>query len=288
MSDFPTSLHFPIAGYVDVAMDWIIATFRPLFDGISSFLLTALVQLENLLLWLPWWVIVLAVVILGWKATGRWAGGLFLGALMMAVGVFGLWILAMQTLAIVVTAVLVALILGLPLGVFMALSERFQTVARPILDAMQTMPSFVYLLPAFMLFGIGKVPALFATVVYAIPPIIRLTNLGVRQVPYEVVEAAEAFGSTRMQTLFKIQLPLAVPTIMSGVNQTTMMALAMVVIASMIGARGLGEQVLIAIGRIEIGRGFEAGLAIVMMAIIVDRILQGVTRAQQSRIQTRE
>ena len=154
----------------------------------------------------------------------------------------------------------------------MASSNLFESILKPLLDGMQTMPSFVYLIPALMLFGLGKVPALFATIIYAVPPVIRLTNVGIREVPSDVIEAAHAFGSSYWQKLFKVQLPLARPTIMVGINQTTMMALAMVVIASMIGARGVGLEVLLAINRIEIGRGFEAGLCIVFLAIIIDRI----------------
>lgn len=182
----------------------------------------------------------------------------------------------MTTIAIVMTAVLISLALGIPLGVWMAFSKRFSVVMRPILDAMQTMPSFVYLIPAIFFFGLGNVSAIFATLIYAIPPVIRLTELAIRSVDQEVMESAESFGSSRWQMLFKIQLPQALPTIMAGVNQTTMMALAMVVIASMVGAQGLGEQVLVSINQIDIALGFEAGISIVFLAIIIDRITGGV------------
>ena len=160
-----------------------------------------------------------------------------------------------------------------------------KTILKPVLDAMQTMPSFVYLIPALMLFGLGKVPAVFATVIYAVPPVIRLTNVGIRGVPVSVIEAAEAFGSNGRQVLFNVQLPLAFPSIMVGINQTTMMALAMVVIASMIGARGLGLEVLLSINRIEIGRGFEAGLCIVFLAIMIDRVTSAFATKQQQHLQ---
>ena len=178
----------------------------------------------------------------------------------------------MRTLSLVIASVFFALLIGLPLGVHMARSERAESIMKPILDGMQTMPSFVYLIPALMFFGMGKVPAMFATIIYAVPPVIRLTNVGIRTVDVEAVEASKAFGATARQVLFDVQLPLAKPSIMVGINQTTMMALAMVVIGSMIGAKGLGMEVLLAINRIEVGRGFEAGLSIVFLAIIIDRI----------------
>jgi len=170
------------------------------------------------------------------------------------------------------------------MGIVMARSDFVESTIRPVLDAMQTMPSFVYLIPALMFFGLGKVPAVFATIIYAMPPVIRLTNVGIRQVPSSVVEAAEAFGSSSWQLLFNVQLPLARPSIMVGINQTTMMALSMVVIASMIGARGLGLEVLLAINRIEVGRGFEAGLSIVFLAIIIDRITHALAARQQKTL----
>jgi glycine betaine/proline transport system permease protein len=187
----------------------------------------------------------------------------------------------MMTLAIVIAAVIISLVIGIPAGIIMARSNTIESIFRPALDAMQTMPSFVYLVPALMLFGLGKVPAVFATVIYAMPPVIRLTNVGIRQVSSSVVEAAQAFGSNPRQVLFEVQIPLAIPSIMVGINQTTMMALAMVVIASMIGARGLGLEVLLSINRIEVGRGFEAGLSIVLLAIIIDRITHALAARQQ-------
>jgi glycine betaine/proline transport system permease protein len=195
----------------------------------------------------------------------------------------GLHELAMITLAVVFTATIISVGLGVPLGILGARSDRFDGLIRPVLDMMQTMPSFVYLIPAVMLFGIGKVPAVIATVIYAIPPIIRLTNLGIRQVDPEVVEAARSFGTTYRQLLFKVQLPMAVPTIMAGLNQTIMMGLAMVVVASMIGAGGLGDEVLRGINRLEVGRGTMAGIGIVVLAIIIDRITQGMVKGQPAR-----
>jgi glycine betaine/proline transport system permease protein len=274
-------MQFSIEDHINDGVDWLWTTFEGFFDAIKTGVLWLLMQLEGFLLWLPWWLIIALIIGLGWRATGRLRFGLILGALMLFIGCLGLWDRAMQTLALVAGAVFISLVLGIPVGIWMAWNRTVEGCIKPVLDAMQTMPSFVYLIPALMFFGLGKVPALFATIIYAIPPVIRLTNLGIRQVPDDVVEAGRAFGSTNMQILFKIQIQLAMPSIMSGVNQTTMMALAMVVLASMIGAQGLGEPVLISLQQINVGRGFEAGLSIVILAIIIDRILQGFGQKRQ-------
>lgn len=181
-----------------------------------------------------------------------------------------------MTLAVVLTAVIIALVIGIPIGIFMAYGTKFEAVMKPILDFMQTMPAFVYLIPAMIFFGLGDVPAIFATLIYCAPPVIRLTNLAIRGVSKEMIEAAQSFGSSRWQMLSKVQLPQALPTIMTGANQTTMMALAMVVISSMVGAKGLGEDVLRAINHINIAKGFEAGISIVFLAIIIDRLTIGI------------
>ncbi len=186
----------------------------------------------------------------------------------------GLWSPTMDTLALVIIATLLAMLIGLPLGIFAALSQSVYRVVMPVLDLMQTMPAFVYLIPAIPFFGLGKVAAIFSTVVFSVPPVIRLSCLGIRQVPTELVEAADAFGSSIFQKLFKLQLPMAMPTIMAGINQTVMLALSMVVIAAMIGAKGLGGEVWKAIQRLQSGKGFEAGIGIVIIAILLDRILQ--------------
>jgi glycine betaine/proline transport system permease protein len=196
--------------------------------------------------------------------------------MLLAVVSLGIFEMAMSTLALVIVATLLSVVLGVPTGILAARNGRFDTILRPVLDIMQTMPSFVYLIPALMLFGLGKVPAIMATVIYAVPPIIRLTNLGIRQVDANVVEAARAFGSTGSQLLLKVQIPLAMPTVMAGLNQTIMMGLAMVVIAAMIGAKGLGVEVINGIARLDVGRGLIGGLGIVVMAVILDRITQGL------------
>ncbi|MGI5905972.1 MAG: ABC transporter permease, partial [Candidatus Pararuminococcus gallinarum] len=202
--------------------------------------------------------------------------GLLYAALVALIGVVGLWELMRTTLSIVLASVVIALALGLPIGILISGSERANRVARPIMDTMQTMPVFVYLIPALLLFGLGNPSAVIATVIYAIVPVIRLTSLGIRQVDHEVVEAARSFGSTRVQTLFKVQIPQAMPTIMTGVNQTLMMAMAMVVTCSMIGARGLGMEVLEAVQRTQIGRGLVAGACVVVLAVVLDRLTQGL------------
>ena len=284
MSEFPKFLYIPLAGWVDAIMDWLLLHFSGFFDAVGHVFLIMLLSIERFFLWLPWWLVILVVGISSWWTMRKWWMGLSMAGLLVLIGSFGYWTLAMMTLALTVSAVIIALALGIPIGILMAKSDLFESIGRPILDAMQTMPSFVYLIPALMFFGLGKVPALFATLIYAMPPVIRLTNVGIRQVSQNVVEAARAFGANRRQILFDVELPLAAPSIMVGINQTTMMALAMVVIASMIGARGLGLEVLLAINRIEVGRGFEAGLCIVFLAIIIDRITNAFSIRQQEEL----
>jgi len=227
---------------------------------------------------MPWFLLIANVVLLGLRFLDRWLHAVGMGVLVLLIGLLGYWDLAMRTLALVFSSVIFSLLIGIPTGILMARSNRYQAVMRPLLDGMQTMPSFVYLIPALMFFGLGKVPALIATIIYAVPPVIRLTNVGIREVDKEAVEAARAFGATRNQVMLDVQLPLAKPTIMVGINQTTMMALAMVVIGSMIGARGLGMEVLLAINRVEVGRGFEAGIGIVLMAIVIDRLTHALSK----------
>ena len=284
MFDFPEAWNAgpTISKWMDEAVRWAVRTWDPLFDAINTGVLGILVPMERFMLWLPWWLVIVLVVALAWKVVGRRVGVLVLVS-WLVMAFLGLHDLAMQTLAIVLTATLLAVGIGLPVGILGAKSDRFDSVMRPILDGMQTLPSFVYLIPALMLFGLGKTPAVMATVIYGIPPLIRLTNLGIRQVDPEVVEAARAFGSTSRQILVKVQFPMALPTIMAGVNQTIMMSLAMVVIASMIGARGLGVEVLNGIARLDIGRGFLGGIGIVILAIVIDRITQGLAKGRRAK-----
>jgi glycine betaine/proline transport system permease protein len=284
MYEFPEALSVPLSDWVDAVMSWLLTNWGTLFDAVGKALLQMLLYVERFFLLLPWPLVVAGVGLAAWRTLGKWWSGAVMAGLLMVIGSFGYWKLAMMTLAIVTSAVVISLAIGIPMGIVMARSDFVESTIRPVLDAMQTMPSFVYLIPALMFFGLGKVPAVFATIIYAMPPVIRLTNVGIRQVPSSVVEAAEAFGSSSWQLLFNVQLPLARPSIMVGINQTTMMALSMVVIASMIGARGLGLEVLLAINRIEVGRGFEAGLSIVFLAIIIDRITHALAARQQKTL----
>ncbi len=284
MGSFPEFVRIPLADWIDAVMDWLLSQFAGLFDAIGHILLVVLLYIERFFLWLPWWVAIVLVGVASWWIMRSWWMGIIMAGLLVLIGSFGYWELAMMTLGLTTAAVVVSLAIGIPVGIAMAKSDLIESIIRPILDAMQTMPSFVYLIPALMLFGLGKVPALFATLIYAVPPVIRLTNVGIRQVSEEVIEAARAFGASSRQILFEVQIPLAVPSIMVGINQTTMMALAMVVIASMIGARGLGLEVLLAINRIEVGRGFEAGISIVFLAIIIDRLTHALAARQEKTI----
>ncbi len=281
MSEFPEFLNIPVAAWIDALVSWIVTTFGPVLDVISDALLAVLLGIERMLLWIPWFVIIIAVALLAWYAIRRWWAAPVMASFLVLIGSFGYWDLSMMTLALVIAAVILSLAIGIPTGILMARSDHVARLLRPILDAMQTMPSFVYLIPALMFFGMGKVPAVFATIIYAAPPVIRLTNVGIRGVSVSVIEAARAFGASSKQILLEVQLPLAFPSIMVGINQTTMMALAMVVIASMIGARGLGMEVLLAINRTEVGRGFEAGLSIVLLAILIDRVTHAFASRQQ-------
>jgi len=276
--EYPDFLKFSIAPIFDVIVDWILTNLSALFDFITLVIANLFNGVEAALSFVPWWLFVMIVFLLGKKYYDYKMASL-LGVMMFAIGMFDLWDSMIYTIAIVLISVIVSLVVGLPVGILMAKNERIEQILKPVLDAMQTMPSFVYLIPAVMLFGLGRVPAVFATTIYAIPPLIRLTYLGITGVDKEVIEAGKAYGSTPAQMLFKIELPQALATIMTGVNQTTMMAMAMVVISSMIGAEGIGEEVLIAIRRLEVGRGFQAGFAIVFLAIILDRLLQGAANS---------
>jgi len=266
---------FHVGPYVDRFVKWLLQSYGSFFDGLSRALLALLLRVEDILAAIPWWIIVAGVGVLAWLLFRKWTTALALALLLTMVAGFGLWPMTMNTLALVITSVILALILGIPVGILMAEFRPVQSIIRPLLDAMQTMPSFVYLIPAMMLFGLGKVPALLATLVYAAPPVVRLTHLGLEQVSKDAQEAALAYGATRWQLLKEVRLPLAMPSLLAGVNQTTMMALAMVIVSAMIGARGVGEEVLIAINRIDIGRGFEAGISVVALAIVIDRLTQG-------------
>ena len=257
------------------------------FFGIITKGLTSFVNsIYSILDTIPWFILILLVFIAGWKLLDQISKGLLYGGLLFLIGVVGYWDLMNETLSIIIASVIISLILGFPLGILISASDRADRFMRPVLDTMQTMPVFVYLIPALLFFGLGKAPGVIATTIYAVVPMIRLTNHGIRQIDEEVIEASIAFGSTRIQSLIKVQIPQALPTIMTGVNQTLMMAISMVVTTSMIGATGLGMEVLIGVNRVEIGRGLVSGTAVVIIAIILDRLTQGFV--QQSEVNTDE
>lgn len=278
---FPEQWNLGLRGYIDTLQSWVIDNrvshpifvygFQPLSAAIDSGMRWA----EAALLDTSWLIIVTAFALIGYRLAG-WRLALLCIVSLVLMGAFGLWQQSMQTLALMLVAVTIALLIGFPLGILAGLSKRVDRVLRPLLDAMQTMPTFVYLIPVLLLFGVARVPAVIATLIYAIPPAIRLTSLGIRQVAAPTLEAADAFGATRWQRLLNVQLPLALPSIMTGVNQTIMMALSMVVIAAMIGAGGLGREVLLALQRLQVGQALEAGLAVVLLAIMLDRIGQAL------------
>jgi glycine betaine/proline transport system permease protein len=265
---------------IDDFVGGIVSQYADLLRALTQPLLDLLIWMDQIVRYSPWWAVLLTVMGLAWLASRRLVFTVAIGALLCLVGVIGLWDATMQTLSLMIVAVILSVAIGIPTGVLMASFKWLRAIMLPILDVMQTMPSFVYLIPVVMLFNLGKVAAIIATIVYAVPPVIRLTDLGIRLVDAEVLEASRAFGANRIKQLFGVQLPLAMPNIMAGINQTTMMALAMVVIASMIGARGLGYEVLQGINRLQVGRGVLAGLGIVILAIVFDRITQAFGQRQ--------
>lgn len=267
----------------------VVQNYGDVFRTISHIALTyLLLPIERLLTVIPPWLIIGLVTILAWFGVRKIWFALACGAGLFLIGAFGLWGALIDTLALLIVSVLVTVVIGIPIGIAMSGSQLLRRIVTPILDVMQTMPSFVYLIPVLMLFGIGKVPALFATIIYALPPLIRLTMLGITQVSHEMVEAGRSFGSTHLQLLIWIKLPQALPSIMAGINQAVMMSLAMVVLASMIGAPGLGEDVLQSIQTLNIGQGLQAGTAIVIVAIIIDRITQAFGQGKRARQKTIE
>ena len=281
--EFPVDVGRDVGHEIDNVIDWMTTELDFFFDVIKEVVLTVLIAFEDFLLWLPWPAFIVAVAVVAWRTAGYWVAA-FSAASLTLLATFGLWESTMETVALMAVTVTLSVAIAVPLGVWASQSDRLDRILRPILDGMQTMPSFVYLVPAIAFFSLGNVPAVIATLIYAVPPAVRLTNLGIRQLPEETLEAAESFGATPIQLLLKVKIPLATPTIMAGVNQTTLMALAMVVIASLVGAGGLGEDVNRGLGRIEPGNAFLAGLGIVFLAIIIDRITQAFASRQQSAL----
>lgn len=265
----------PLDSWVEQGLDWLVVNFRPIFQAVRWPIDATLTGVESGLQAMPAALVILILALAAWQMSGR---SLAIGTVlsMIGIGLIGAWSEAMVTLALVLTSVIFCMAIGLPTGIWLARSDRAATGVRPILDAMQTTPAFVYLVPIVMLFGIGNVPGVVVTIIFALPPLIRLTNLGIRQVPEDLVEAARSFGASPRQLLFKVQLPLAMPTIMAGVNQTLMLALSMVVIASMIAVGGLGQMVLRGIGRLDMGLATVGGLGIVVLAIVLDRMTQAM------------
>ncbi|GAF60785.1 L-proline glycine betaine ABC transport system permease protein ProW [Psychrobacter sp. JCM 18903] len=284
LSSFPSwSLETPLNN----TLASVVQNYGDVFRAVSTMALTyLLLPIERLLTTMPPWLIIALVTVLAWFGVRKIWFALACGAGLFLIGAFGLWGALIDTLALLIVSVLVTVVIGIPIGIAMSGSKILRKVVTPILDVMQTMPSFVYLIPVLMLFGIGKVPALFATIIYALPPLIRLTTLGITQVNHEMVEAGRSFGSTHLQLLIWIKLPQALPSIMAGVNQAVMMSLSMVVLASMIGAPGLGEDVLQSIQTLNIGQGLQAGTAIVIVAIIIDRITQAFGQGKRARQKT--
>jgi glycine betaine/proline transport system permease protein len=266
---------------IDVGLDWLTTHFSFITKALSHAISIAIDSVTMALLWLPPWLLISAVALIGWRVAGRRVG-LFCALGLLFIWNLRLWPETVETFTLVLISTVISVAIGLPLGIAAALNSKVSKVVMPTLDVMQTMPAFVYLIPAIPFFGLGAVSASVATVIFATPPTIRLTALGIRQVPKDLIEAADAFGSTSRQKLFKVQLPMATPTIMAGINQTIMLSLSMVVIAAMIGAGGLGGKVWQAIQRLEPGKGFAAGIAIVILAIILDRITQRIGRPSSS------
>lgn len=265
----------PFDSWTNDGINWLVANFREVFLAAKAPVDVVLKATESFLLYLNPYVVILFFVLLALQfSTKKLAIGTFISFFI--IGLIGAWEESMITLSLVITAVLFSILIGLPLGIWSAKSDTVNKVLRPILDGMQTTPAFVYLIPIVMLFGIGNVPGVIVTIIFALPPLIRLTNLGIRQVPEDLIEASRSFGASSSQMLWKVQIPVAMPTIMAGVNQTLMLSLSMVVIASMIAVGGLGQMVLRGIGRLDIGLAAVGGLGIVLLAVILDRLTQAM------------
>ena len=281
-SDLFQVIAIPFDAWTTAAIEWLVEHYRGVFQAIKRPIKALLKGLEHGMRATPPTITIAVLALIAWQVAGRGVAWVTVAA-MSFIGLIGAWAPAMTSLAVLVTAVLLAVSFSLPLGIVAAKSDRFWRVLRPVLDFMQTIPAFVYLVPIIMLFGIGNVPGVIVTAFYASPPLIRLTNLGIREVRSDLVEAGAAFGSSPLQVLLKLELPLARPTIMAGLNQTVMLSLAMSVIASMISVAGLGRMVLIGIGQLDMARASVGGIGIVMLAIVVDRITQGLGRTRRDR-----
>ena len=269
----------PLEQWIESGVSWLVENFRPQFQAIKWPVEVTLNGIDDLLQMIPPILFLIALGIIAWRTSG-WKVALFGVATLTLVGFLGLWEDTMTTLAMVICAVVFCVIVGIPLGIYASRSDRFESLLRPVLDAMQTTPAFVYLVPVVMLFSIGTVAGVIATIIFAMPPIIRLTNLGIRQVQADVVEASDSFGATKSQILWKVQFPLALPTIMAGLNQTMMLSLSMVVIAALIGAGGLGVPVFEGLNSLRVGLAGIGGLSIVLLAMVLDRITQSLGKSK--------
>jgi glycine betaine/proline transport system permease protein len=270
----------PLDVWVSQFVEWLVDNYRDFFQMIKWPIEQTLIGFDNGLNALPPIVVILIIALAAWRFSGKMLG-IFSVATMVFIGLLGLWGETMTTLAMVLSSVVFCAIAGVPLGIIAGRNDSFEAWIRPALDAMQTTPAFVYLVPIVMLFSVGNVAGVLATIIFALPPLIRLTSLGIRQVHPELVEAAQAFGATRWQVLIRVQIPLAMPTILAGLNQTIMMALSMVVIAALIGAGGLGSPVILGLNTLDIGRAVIGGLSIVLMAVVLDRITQSMAQKKE-------
>ena len=275
--NWPKWLDFPLMQPINSGFDWLIMEYGLFFEGINYFLLGLYTTMKNSVVALPWPLVVILVIVMTYFVSGKkMSTTILIGFCTFFIGFLSprYWDKAIMTTCIVIIGIFLCLVIGIPIGIAMARKPKLRNTILPVLDLMQTIPSFCYLIPGILLFGLGAVPAIIAIFVYAAPPLIRLTDLGIRLVDEEVVEAADAFGASTKQKLWGVQIPLAMPNIMQGVNQSVMMALAMVVIASMIGTRGIGDEVLLGLQQLNVGMATEAGIAIVLLAIIFDRVTQ--------------
>lgn len=278
---FPKSWEFNLGSSIDDIVKLFSRNNRDTLNFIKSVIISIIQSINGFLDIIPWFVLVFLIGYLGYKVGKKVHVGLIYSAALIFIGCSGLWKQMLQTISIVIAAVILSLLLGFPLGVLIAMSKKAESIIRPVLDLMQTMPSFVYLVPAVILFGTGKTPALIATTIYAIVPMVRMTSHGITHVDSDTKEAAMAFGSTKMQALIKVEIPQALPTIMTGVNQTIMMAMSMVVTCALIGADGLGLEILLATNRVEMGKALLPGISIVIVAVILDRLTQGLIKESE-------
>lgn len=265
----------PLGSWINATVAWLLERSGGLFDLAGRAIDSLAGAIEMTLQAVPAWLLIGIVAALAWRRLS-WRFAAFSTLALLLIGVLGYWTQTMITLGLTLSATLMSLVLGVPLGILAARHRHLHSLLRPVLDFMQTMPAFVYLIPAVMLFGLGRVPGIIATVIFAMPPAVRLTTMGILQVDKEQVEAGQAFGATGLQLLFKVQIPLALPALMGGINQTIMMALSMVIVTSMVGAGGLGGEVLSSIQQLNVGLGFESGLCVVLLAMVLDRITQSV------------